>query len=168
MAFWLLFPEQFYLVYWVEEGGVSTIHRDDISSLTIDVNIGSLYKVKFGKGVFPGKIAACGKYSPSVSIKCVLFHTACLTTICIGNKKEISELEDKFIYGDWTPPFSDSSQKPLIESTNVQIAPPAKRRRKGGNEKKVGTAGKENASKKKQPAKPKGSGMFPNYLHWKA
>jgi len=53
------------------------------------------------------------------------------------------------VKGDWSLPFS--IPEPLRESSNVQVAPPAKRRRKGGNETKVG---KENAGGKKQPAKP--------------
>ena len=55
-------------MYWIEEGGVSTVYRDNLTSPTSDVDIGSLCNVKLGKKVYPGEIAACGKYSPSVSV----------------------------------------------------------------------------------------------------
>ena len=130
--------------------------------------------VRFGKNNFPGKIAAfdqsyinttcrctCTVHTKQAStctpiVRCIpmaFVHVQSFTllvwTLYKGNKKEISELEDKFVKGDWSLPFS--IPEPLRESSNVQVAPPAKRRRKGGNETKVG---KENAGGKKQPAKP--------------
>jgi len=47
-------------------------------------------------------------------------------TLHKGNKKEISELEDKFVKGDWSLPFS--IPEPLRKSSKMQVAPPAKRR----------------------------------------
>ena len=58
----LFIADEFFLVYWQHEEGVSVVPKKDIvtdESAVLDV--GSVCKVRLGKEVYAGKVAAVGK-----------------------------------------------------------------------------------------------------------
>lgn len=56
----LILTEQYLLVYWEEEDGVSVVVEDQVDRVA---PVGESCSVKCGKSAYPGKIAAVGKWA---------------------------------------------------------------------------------------------------------
>ena len=57
----LVTAELYYLVYWPEEQGVSSVHKASIVSPPLeDIKVGTECQVKEGKSVYSGRIASVG------------------------------------------------------------------------------------------------------------
>ena len=73
--------EEFFLVYWPDEEGVSVVPRKAIViAQSDDVDVGSESQVRLGKDVYAGKIAAFGKQTNMHNVYFCIYLLASLTS----------------------------------------------------------------------------------------
>ncbi len=140
---------RYYLVYWPEERSVSTVKSNGICSPSLEeLKVGVGCKVSIGRRLYDGKIAATGTYmhmSTALAnyqelVGCGATLTGCfilrlLRLLSLGSKVEMERLEEDFVTGVWSPPFTDSVT--LLATCNT-AEPPSKRRRQQKTKTKTG------------------------------
>ena len=106
-------------MYWPDEDSVTAVSASAVHS---HCTIGEQCKITMNKKEYNGKVAAKG------TNVIYIFHILKSFTV---TRAEIDRLEDKFVTGEWIPPFvapsPDPTRKRKIKNT-VQPSPAPKKR----------------------------------------